>query len=307
MKKLSILLTMLLLLSLLASCGNEPTKEYTTNDVPDASTGTFDLNTEKIDIATVEPVKVNEAKIELDLSHMKDIIIDIEPYDKTMDNSIKFDVSDFDIEKVVPVKVKEAVIDFKAEDFALNLGQNLTEAELAQIDDIDSEAMIKAVQTKYDLLNDLMMAFKTSGSDLSFSVNKNSGEITLDASVLFANDVAQVSDEGKAFLKKFIPIYTSVLLDSKYSNFVAKILVEGHTDTNGSHDYNQNLSEKRAENVKAFCLSDESGLSADVISALSKKIQSAGHSYDYPIYDSNGKVDMAASRRVSFKFIINLK
>ena len=75
-------------------------------------------------------------------------------------------------------------------------------------------------------------------------------------------------------------------------------MIEGHTDTDGGHDYNQKLSERRAQSVADYCLSKQPGLAGF--------IESKGCAYDNPVLDSEGKIDMAASRRVVFKFILTV-
>ena len=49
-------------------------------------------------------------------------------------------------------------------------------------------------------------------------------------------------------------VYIRVVFSEEYENFVSKILVEGHTDTSGSYDLNQQLSLDRANRVMAYCL-----------------------------------------------------
>lgn len=64
------------------------------------------------------------------------------------------------------------------------------------------------------------------------------------------------------------------------------------------------LSEERAENVKNYCLSKEIGVD---ISKLASSMETIGYSLGKPVYDNNGGVDIEASRRVSFRFIVNLE
>ena len=109
-------------------------------------------------------------------------------------------------------------------------------------------------------------------------------------------------EEGKAFLEQFINIYSAVVFDSKYEGFVSQIMVEGHTDTSGGYDLNLQLSQARAESVRDYCLS----VAADHTDALSTMLSPVGFSYTDPVYGADGKVDMAASRRVAFRFLINL-
>ncbi|MBO5783632.1 MAG: hypothetical protein J6R33_01540, partial [Clostridia bacterium] len=82
--------------------------------------------------------------------------------------------------------------------------------------------------------------------------------------------------------------------------FVAKTMVEGHIApvAGVSFDGGMPLSMQRADNVKNYCATQ----SADLAAAM----ESVGYSNSKPITDANGQVDMDASRRVSFRFIIDL-
>ena len=61
------------------------------------------------------------------------------------------------------------------------------------------------------------------------------------------------------------------------------------------------------EGLAACLVSDcECGVDADNLQTLTNTLRAIGYSYDRPIYGANGEVDMDASRRVSFRFIINL-
>ena len=62
----------------------------------------------------------------------------------------------------------------------------------------------------------------------------------------------------------------------------------------------------RADNVKEYCLSTDTGLNKDMRKQLSGLLQSVGRSSDELIVDKNGKEDEKASRRVTFRFTINL-
>lgn len=158
-------------------------------------------------------------------------------------------------------------------------------------------------EKKADLFDDLHDAFQS--QEIPATINRSTGEIALDATVLFAYGESGVSEEGKAFLQKFMQAYTGVVFSDKYDNFVSKIMVEGHTDTTGSYEVNQALSLERADSVKNYCLSAECQLDPAHSQVLQTMMESVGYAYDRPVYDENGQVDMDASRRVSFRFIIN--
>ena len=180
----------------------------------------------------------------------------------------------------------------------------LTEEQTAKLEDL-SDAQLEAIVEKTEnLLEDLAAAYQKAG--LNVTVNTDTGEIALDSTVLFGVNESEISADGKAFLQKFMGVYTSVVFDQKYEGFISKIMVEGHTDTNGSYELNKNLSEARANSVKDYCLSADCGVDSVYAGSLQTMLEAIGYSYDKPIYKENGEVDMDASRRVSFRFIINL-
>lgn len=167
-----------------------------------------------------------------------------------------------------------------------------------------SGAQLKDVVTKKaNLFDDLIAAFETEG--IAVTVNKENGEIALDSSVLFGGDSAELTASGKTFLNKFIKAYTTVAFSEKYEGFISKTMVEGHTAPVKGSTYASGLqlSEERALNVKNYCLSAETGVD---VSKISKSLENVGYSNSQPVYDKDGKVNMAASRRVSFRFIVNV-
>ncbi len=74
-------------------------------------------------------------------------------------------------------------------------------------------------------------------------------KITLAAEVLFAFDKDTLRTEGKQALD------TDVVVKMKAHPEVELVLISGHTDRIGSAGYNQSLSERRANNVKQYLIS----------------------------------------------------
>lgn len=177
---------------------------------------------------------------------------------------------------------------------------NLSFEDMDKLENMSEEKLEQIVEKKENLLTDLAAAFEAAG--LSVTINEETGEIAMDASVLFPVDEFAVSEEGKALLEQFIGVYTSVVFDEKYEGFLSKIMVEGHTDSTGDYDHNQTLSQNRADSVKDFCIS----VGGDNAASLEEMMQAVGFASDKPILDANGKENLAASRRVSFRFVINL-
>lgn len=179
------------------------------------------------------------------------------------------------------------------------------------VDDADSleavgeEKLNEIVEKRASLFEELSAGFTDAGLDVT--VDPESGEIAMDAAVLFGVDEYAVTEEGKSFLNRFLEVYTSVVFSAEYDGFVSKILVEGHTDSTGTYEHNQELSQNRAESVMNYCLSPDTGLDSASTANLESLLHAVGYSCDKLIYDAEGNEDMDASRRVSFRFLISLE
>jgi outer membrane protein OmpA-like peptidoglycan-associated protein len=105
--------------------------------------------------------------------------------------------------------------------------------------------------------------------------------ITLPGGVLFATGKSELLATAKA---KLTEVAGALTKDPQ-----AKIVVEGHTDSRGADNMNQELSAKRAEAVKSFLVSK--GVSPDNIS-------SDGFGETRPIADNESPEGRANNRRV---------
>lgn len=161
-------------------------------------------------------------------------------------------------------------------------------------ENMSEEEVQEIVATQTDILADLNTAFNDAG--ISASIDQTTGKVSMDASILFASGDYTLSDAGKAYLDGFLDVYTAVVLSDAYAGCVSEIVIEGHTDTDGTYDYNMTLSENRAGAVADYCIAKNGNLE----SIISTK----GYSYDNPVYNEDGSVDMAASRRVTFRFVL---
>ena len=123
------------------------------------------------------------------------------------------------------------------------------------------------------------------------------------ASVLFDYDQSELTDSGKEELAEILPIYCKVLLQDEYKKYLAEIIIDGYTDTDGDYSYNLELSQKRSLAVAQYLTEiRENFLDADQISDLQSYLTVNGHSMANPVLDADGNVDKDASRRVEVKF-----
>ena len=139
-------------------------------------------------------------------------------------------------------------------------------------------------------------------------VDAQTGSITFSSDVLFRYNSSLLTADSKESLKNIIPMYLDVLLDDQFRDYIAEIIIEGHTDTDGGYQSNMELSYARANAVAEFCLDKRNGLSEEEIEQLQKLLTVNGKSWSNPVYkkDASGnpttEVDMTASRRVEIKF-----
>lgn len=125
------------------------------------------------------------------------------------------------------------------------------------------------------------------GTPAGAIVDENGCEkvIRLSLSANFESDSAKLSPE---YIAKIDEVAKVLVQNSEY-----KVLLEGHTDATGSEEYNQKLSEKRAQAVAAELI--KMGVSQD-------RIKTVGYGELSPIATNKTKEGRAQNRRVDAKF-----
>ncbi len=173
--------------------------------------------------------------------------------------------------------------------------RQLAELRLLQ----EQQAALENYTVKSKIINNQFSAF--SGAGLAVSIDPDTGEIILENSILFDVGSDKIRKEGKDFLNEFIPVYLDVLMNPEYEGYISEVIIEGHTDTNGTFFGNLNLSQSRASNVLEYCLKIPS-LTKEQKDYLRAMVSATGRGYADPVFDNNGEVDLEACRRVEFKF-----
>ena len=114
--------------------------------------------------------------------------------------------------------------------------------------------------------------------------------ISLAAGATFEHGGSTLSDEGKAAVAELVAQY------KERDVTVKEVTIEGHTDSTGDAAFNQQLSEDRAEAVKAEVVAN--GGDPD-------KIKTIGHGETKPIADNSTPEGRAQNRRVEIKVEID--
>ncbi len=170
-------------------------------------------------------------------------------------------------------------------------------------------------QTKYDELLTTLQAQKAKIKSLTgiklkviaelkaslgnkVNIDKKSGSLRLASNILFDKGSAVLKNGAKAQLKANFIDYVSALINNKnIAKHLDKIIIEGHTDSDGSYLYNLKLSQQRAFAVMNYLLT------LDYIKKnnIKDKLVASGRSY-LDVIKHNGIEDKDASRRIEVKF-----
>lgn len=133
------------------------------------------------------------------------------------------------------------------------------------------------------------------------SVDHETGAIIFSTEILFDYNMADLKSASFSFLDEFVPKYLDVLLGGEFEPYVAEIIIEGHTDRDGSYLYNLELAQRRALSVATYILSDEFPYK-NIQKQLQEKLTVNSKSYTSFLTDEAGEYDPDLSRRVEFKF-----
>ncbi|EDO8832650.1 OmpA family protein [Campylobacter coli] len=134
--------------------------------------------------------------------------------------------------------------------------------------------------------------------DSNITIDQKTGSISLPSEVLFDKDSYMLKNEAKASLRKILSEYFNAIInDPKILSNIENIIIEGHTDSDGSYIYNLDLSQKRAYEVMNFIYTFYKDI------RLQKLLMASGRSFSDPVL-VNGVEDKDKSRRIEIKFSI---
>jgi len=115
-------------------------------------------------------------------------------------------------------------------------------------------------------------------------------KITFDSGILFGFDSSELTATSKSNISELARIL------NKYED--TEILIEGHTDSKGTEEYNQKLSEKRAGAVANHLKS---------LSVAAPRISQIGYGEEMPVADNSTEAGRHQNRRVEVAIFANDK
>jgi len=199
------------------------------------------------------------------------------------------------------------------------LSNQLTDTKL-EMKDKDTKILqllnaLDEKETKYDALIARLQAQKAKIKSLTgiklkviaalkealgekIDIDKKSGSLKLASNILFDKGSATLKEEAKFALKEAFEEYIGALMNNpKIRPHLDKIIIEGHTDSDGGYLYNLDLSQRRAFAVMNYLLS------LDIAKQYNLKplLVASGRAY-LDAVTVNGVEDKEASRRIEIKF-----
>lgn len=135
-------------------------------------------------------------------------------------------------------------------------------------------------------------------ADIKAEVNAANGDVTIKDGILFDKNSFILKPEGKAFLSKFIPKYSEVIFDGNNKEIaqqITRVVIEGHTSSEGDEDKNLELSLLRSLAVSKYILSKDVTFSTKRL--LKTKILAAGRG----AIEASSEID-EKDRKVMFRF-----
>ena len=158
--------------------------------------------------------------------------------------------------------------------------EDLIKERKHQLEQLDEREQVKKLLIKR-LLQEL--------ADFDVEVDPDTGVIRIKEGILFDFAKDELKQEGKKFLRLFVPKYVGVLLTHPdVSEHIAQVIVEGHTDNVGNWELNLDLSLRRANSVAAYLYTTEFGpfhYSED----LKKLLSANGRSFVQPIVPDDSR------------------
>ena len=129
-------------------------------------------------------------------------------------------------------------------------------------------------------------------------VDPKSGALRISGNILFQQDQDTLIESSKKTLTNILSEYIEVLMnDKEIKDNLDKIIIEGHTNSDGDYLHNLELSQKRALSVMKFLLA----LQPEKENELQKYVTANGRSETDLIMTDN-KENKLASRRIEIKF-----
>ena len=201
-------------------------------------------------------------------------------------------------EQQTQLKQQQTRLDQQESELALQDQKLKEQQQLLDEQAVQIEQIVGVRSQLIDVLNRELKA-----NHIEVQADKSTGAIAFASTILFDVDSNELNETGKEFFRTFMPVYLDVLFQKDFEDYIAEIIVEGHTDSSGTYMHNLELSQKRAFSVAEYCVQEDNDfLTKDAVARLRELITVNGCADKAPVYNADGSVNDEASRRVEVKF-----
>lgn len=128
----------------------------------------------------------------------------------------------------------------------------------------------------------------------------DNANLYITASLVFDSGSSDLKSDGKALLTQLAIAFEAILDDKEVRSYIDSISVEGHTDNQGSVEFNRALSTERATNVLNYIMF----ANPDLQTKYGSYFAASGFSELRPIASNNTPDGMAKNRRIEFSIKI---
>lgn len=172
-----------------------------------------------------------------------------------------------------------------------------------------TQQKIQQQSTQSEVAKELITNMKA--QNVNVQIDSLTGQVKISDLELFDVNSHELSQRGKQYLDKFIPVYVNTIFSNKkLSDKISNVVIEGHTDSQtyagldskeSQFAKNMDLSLKRANAVEEYMFKTKYNKSFS--NKLIKSVIVEGKSFSDPVL-VNGKEDYNKSRRVELKLIV---
>lgn len=172
-----------------------------------------------------------------------------------------------------------------------------------------TRSKLEQQSVKSDVAKELKSSMQAKNVDLK--INALTGAVEISDLELFKLNSWELSENGKKYLDKFIPVYVDTIFSNpKLKDKITNVVIQGHTDSQTykgvsskeeQFTKNMELSLKRANAVAEYIF--KTAYNKKYTDNLTKTLLVEGKSYTEPIL-VKGKEDYAKSRRVELELVV---
>ena len=193
-------------------------------------------------------------------------------------------------------------------DRAMFIGRGFTDPVFNEDGQINREAS-RRVEIKFQIRDNHLLAEtelvgeltnRLNETGITASVNPETGSVLPDGIHFFEAGEDTLTEEGKTFIREFLPVYLEVLMEPRYQQQVEMLIIEGTADRLVPDAERLELSQRRAAHVMEYCM--QLDLTEAELVYLQKMLATAGRTAADSAEGTDGRTEDNADVQVTFGF-----